>query len=143
MITALRKDEMQLYKPKFRNRTHARMDFSDWARDLNRKIKQQMPPELCFRVVVRDHFLDRLIDREADPRHIKKMIEDTIQNRMCEILFFGALNTDFPRMVFTDTIHHVMTTWSEHDRSIILRSYFLNGARHSGLNPEFTLNPHL
>lgn len=88
MITALKKEELQLYKPKFRNRTHARMEFSDWQKELNRKIRQQMPPELCFRVAIRDHFLDRLMDREADSRHVKKLIEDTIQKKMCEILFF-------------------------------------------------------
>lgn len=142
MNTKLRKEEVQLYKPKYRNRTHARMDFSDWQKELNRKIRLQMPPELCFRVAVREHFLDRLIDREADPRHVKKLIEDTIQKKMCEILFFGALNKDFPRMVFTDTIHHVMSTWSNHDRCIVLRSYFLNSDRLVGQNPEFTLNPH-
>ena len=88
MNTALKKEELQLYKPKFRNRTHARMEFSDWQKELNRKIRQQMPPELCFRVAIRDHFLDRLMDREADSRHVKKLIEDTIQKKMCEILFF-------------------------------------------------------
>lgn len=143
MITTLQKEELQLYKPKFRNRSHARMDFGDWQKELNRKIKQQMPANLCFSVSVRDHFLDRLIDREADPRHIKKLIEDTIQKKMCEILFFGALHTSIPRMVFTDSIHHVMTTWSDHNRTIIVRSYFLNADRLVGLNPEFTLNPHI
>lgn len=143
MITQLRKEELQLYKPKFRNRTHARMEFSDWQKELNRKLRKQMPADLCFSVSIRDHFLDRLIDREADSRHVKKLIEDTIQLKMCEILFFGALKKDFPRMVFTDSIHHVMTTWSDHNRTIILRSYVLNDNRHVGLNPEFTLNPHI
>lgn len=143
MSIKLNKDEVQLFQPKYRNRSHARMDFGDWQRELNRKIKRQMPEDLCFSVSVRDHFLDRLMDREADPRHVKKLIEDTIQKRMCEILFFGALQKDFPRMVFTDTIHHVMTTWSEHNRTIILRSYFWNPDRLEGMNPEFTLNPHV
>jgi ATP-dependent Clp protease ATP-binding subunit ClpA len=143
MITQLRKEELQLYKPKFRNRTHARMEFSDWQKELNRNLRKQMPADLCFSVAIRDHFLDRLIDREADSRHVKKLIEDTIQLKMCEILFFGALKKDFPRMVFTDSIHHVMTTWSDHNRTIILRSYVLNDNRHVGLNPEFTLNPHI
>lgn len=143
MNTQLRKEELQLYKPKFRNRTHARMEFSDWQKELNRKLRKQMPADLCFSVSISDHFLDRLIDREADSRHVKKLIEDTIQLKMCEILFFGALNKDFPRMVFTDSIHHVMTTWSDHNRTIILRSYVLNDNRHVGLNPEFTLNPHI
>lgn len=143
MNTKTQKEDLQLYKPKFRNRTHARMEFSDWQKELNRKIRNQMPPELCFSVSIRDHFLDRLIDREADSRHVKKLIEDTIQKKMCEILFFGALEKDFPRMVFTDSIHHVMTTWAAHNRTIILRSYVLNADRHVGINPEFTLNPHI
>lgn len=143
MSTQFNKDEIQLYKPVYRNRSHARLDFADWLRDLNDKIKKELPPELCFRVSVKDHFLDRIMDRKADPRHIKKLIEDTIQKKMCEILFFGALETSFPRMVFTDSIHHVMTTWLSNSRSIVLRSYFFNTHRHEGLNPEFTLNPHI
>lgn len=143
MSLKLNRDELRLGKLEYRNRSHARMDFSRFVHDVNRYLQDTLPAELRFRMVIRDHFYDRLMDRKADPKHIKELIMTTIQKKLCQILYFAVVEKESPRLIFTDSIHHVMATWNEHDRSIVIRTYMYQPDRHMGKTKEFSLNPHI
>ena len=132
-----------LYKPVYRNRSHLRMDFTEFTKSVNNYLQKTLPTHLKFRVVLRDHFYDRLMDREADTRHIKKLIFDAVKKNLCEILYFSELKEkDSNRMVFTDTINHVFTSFDTDNRLLVIRTYFHNPNRKTAIAiPEFLVHP--
>jgi len=132
----------QLFKPVYRNRSHARLDFGDFQKEINTHLRSILPYHLQFKVSFSDHFLDRIMDRKADPRHIKKMIWDTLDKKICEILYFTVVEKPNPRMTFTDTIHYVMSSWVQHSKTLVFRTYVYNPNRFEGTSKEkdFVIN---
>lgn len=132
-----------LYQVRYRNRSHARMDFGDFMKNLNKSLKEKLPADKQIRVQVTDHFLDRLMDRSADPEYIKKIVSSTFERNLCEIFYF--MHSDHiggVRMCFTDQINHIQVSY-DRDRGVFtLRTFIHNPERHEAkLNPEFTIYP--
>ncbi len=132
-----------LYHTKYRNLSHARLDFHDFLKELNISIKKNIPKEYWFNIKMKDHFLDRLMDRKANPDYIKKIIKDSFHRNICEILYFKTIsNKDNSRICLTDTVNHVFLSYDKEYNSFTLRSFFHNPERvASKLNPEFTISP--
>lgn len=132
-----------LYRLNYRNLSHARIDFTEFLKELNIHIKKNIPKEHWFTVKLKDHFLDRLMDRKADPNYIKKIIRDAFNRKLCEIIYFknnpDKLNN---RICFTDSVNHVFLSCDLDSNSFTLRTFVQNGDRkESLLNPEFTIKP--
>ncbi len=132
-----------LYKLQYRNRSHARLDFSDFIKDINTYLRNTLPKNIKLNVQLKDHFLDRLMDRDADPNYIKKIIRMALERNLCEIIYFANMtNREGIRICFSDTINHVFLSYDEVKKSLTLRSFFKNSERNiPKLNPEFTVCP--
>lgn len=109
-------------------------EFDILARILNEKIKSYLRgSELDSKVIVTDHFVERVIQRGLDPAFVRKMITEAVVKHFLEIVFYMHLENRPPRAdIIKDGVVLGFTITS--NNNITMRTVFEPDNRYEFLN---------